>query len=200
VSKLYKHQGAAVRRSGWRLAATLAAAAVALAGCERKAPEPTETIKSIMDTTVNPSGEFLFRSIIEMSDERGVTRKEPKTEEDWALVRHHLDALQDGVRRLSVPGLRAAGPGDQAANPLLELQPVEINKLLDTDHPDFLRRANRLSEAATAGSKAAAAKDVDALFAALTQIDHACESCHLRYWYPKDERARAVAKDEGVPD
>jgi hypothetical protein len=199
VSNPRKHQGA-VHRPGWRLAASFAVAALTLAGCVRKAPEPTETIKSIMDTTVNPSGEFLFRSIIEVSDERGVRRKEPTTDEDWALVHHHLDALQDGVRRLSVPGLRAAGPDDRAANPLLELQPVEINKLLDQDHDDFLRRARRLSEAVNAGSKAAAAKDADALFVSLTQIDHACESCHLRYWYPKDEHARAVARQEGVPE
>jgi hypothetical protein len=153
-----------------------------------------------MDTAVNPSGEFLFRSIIEMSDERGVTRKEPKTTEDWAAVQHHLGVLTDGAARLSVPGLRAAGPRDRAANPLLELQPAEIDKLLAKDHADFVRRAGRLRDAAAMGSKAVAAKDVAALFAALTQIDHACESCHLRYWYPKDERAKAIARDEGVPD
>lgn len=185
----------------WRRAAAIALAALALAGCVRKAPEePAETIRSIMDTAVNPSGEFLFRSIIEVSDDRGVTRKEPTTDEDWAEVKQHLAALTDGAARLSVPGLRAAGPRDRAANPLLELQPTEIDKLLARDHADFVRRAGRLREAAAMGQAAAAAKDVDGLFKALTRIDHACESCHLRYWYPKDEHARAVARDEGVLD
>jgi len=32
--------------------------------------------------------------------------------------------------------------------------------------------------------RAADTKDKDGLFQAITGIDKACESCHLRYWYP----------------
>jgi cytochrome c556 len=31
-------------------------------------------------------------------------------------------------------------------------------------------------------------------------VDKACESCHLRYWYPNDKRAREAAKADGVVD
>ena len=42
------------------------------------------------------------------------------------------------------------------------------------------------------------AKDKDALLRALDGIDKACESCHLHYWYPNDQRAREAAKQDGV--
>jgi hypothetical protein len=46
--------------------------------------------------------------------------------------------------------------------------------------------------------KAVDAKDKDALLLGLDGIDKACESCHLRYWYPKDKRAQEAAKQDGV--
>jgi hypothetical protein len=36
------------------------------------------------------------------------------------------------------------------------------------------------------------------MFAKLVDVDKACESCHLRYWYPNDKRAQAAAKEQGV--
>ena len=38
------------------------------------------------------------------------------------------------------------------------------------------------------------------LFSKLGDVDKACESCHLHYWYPNDIRAREAAKEDGVVD
>lgn len=192
-------------RFGVSLAVGIAALSVLVAACGRnkqsEAPAaPAESIKSIMRSEVDPSGTFLFQSIMEISDYRGVTRKAPATAKDWAEVTQHLQVLHDAPAKLSVPGIKAAGPRDRAANPLLENQPREIQKLLDTQHDDFVRRASRLREAADQGLKAAAAKDKDALFLALTQIDRACEGCHVHYWYPKDQRAVRAAREAGLMD
>ena len=70
--------------------------------------------------------------------------------------------------------------------------------MLDADSADFLRRARRLQDAASVAMKAADAKDKDALFLGLDGIDKACESCHLRYWYPNDKRAHEAAKQDGI--
>jgi hypothetical protein len=32
----------------------------------------------------------------------------------------------------------------------------------------------------------------------LVGIDQACEVCHLRYWYPRDQRAQEAAKAAGI--
>ena len=180
------------------------AALVVVLGSNRKprapAAPPGETVKSIMRNEVDPSGTFLFQSIMEISDYRGITRKAPTTDADWKDVAQHLQVLHDAPAKLGAPGIRAAGPKDRAANPLLENQPREIQKLLDTQHADFVRRAGRLRDAADQGLQAAAAKDKDALFLALTQIDRACEGCHVHYWYPKDQRAVRAAREAGLMD
>jgi hypothetical protein len=82
----------------------------------------------------------------------------------------------------------------------VENQPEEIQTLLDANPPDFLRRAWKLRDAASAAMRAVDAKDKDALSRALVGIDHACESCHLHYWYPRDKRAHEVDKEDGVED
>ena len=40
----------------------------------------------------------------------------------------------------------------------------------------------------------------EGLFEKLGDVDKACESCHLHYWYPNDTRAREAAKEDGVVD
>ena len=155
------------------------------------------SIRTIMAAMVDPSGDFLFESIADVADEHGITHKAPRTEQEWATERHHLQVLIDAQQLLVVPGRRAAEPGDRSSNPAIENEPEEVQRLLDTQHADFVQRADRLRQAATAGMKAADAQDTKALFTAITAIDKACESCHLHYWYPKDKRAHQAAKEEG---
>lgn len=155
------------------------------------------SIRTIMAAMVDPSGDFLFESIADVADEHGITHKAPRTEQEWATERHHLQVLIDAPQLLVVPGRRAAEPGDRSSNPAIENEPEEVQRLLDTQHADFVQRADRLRQAATAGMKAADARDTKALFTAITAIDKACESCHLHYWYPKDKRAHQAAKEEG---
>jgi cytochrome c556 len=80
----------------------------------------------------------------------------------------------------------------------VESEPEEIQQALDSNRPDFDRRALRLKQAAEVVMQAADARDPLALMKTLDGIDRACESCHLRYFYPRDERAQLQAKEDGV--
>ena len=183
---------------GARGTAARAAGAHEAAAPANSAPDMSNmSIRTIMAATVDPSGDFLFESIADVADEHGITHKAPRTEQEWAAERHHLQVLIDAPQLLVVPGRRAAEPGDRSSNPAIENEPEEVQRLLDTQHADFALRADRLRQAATAGMKAADAQDTKALFTAITAIDKACESCHLHYWYPKDKRAHQAAKEEG---
>jgi len=155
------------------------------------------SIRTIMAAKVDPSGDYLFESIADIADEHGVTHKAPRSEAQWDTVRHHLQVLVDAEKLLVVPGRRAAEPGDRSSNPAVENEPEQVQKLLDSQHPDFVARAGRLREAATLGLRAVDARDTKALFGAITAIDKACESCHLHYWYPNDKRAHEAAQEEG---
>ncbi len=155
------------------------------------------SIRTIMAAKVDPSGDYLFESVADIADEHGVTHKAPRTAAEWDTVRQHLQVLVDAEKLLIVPGRKAAEPGDRSSNPAVENEPEQVQKLLDSQHSDFVARAGRLREAATAGLKAVDARDTKALFGAITAIDKACESCHLHYWYPNDKRAHQAAQEEG---
>jgi len=189
----------------WVLIATMPIIGMA---CGTKAPPLSQaptllwsaTIKDIMDSMVEPSGDFVFESVQEISDERGITEKAPKTDAEWDAVRHHLYVLLEAPNLLTMEGRRAARPEDRSKSPLVENEPEDVQKLLDADRPAFMRRARRLQDAAALALKAVDAKDKDALFHAIDGIDKACENCHLHYWYPNDKRAQQAAKEDGVTD
>ena len=189
----------------WILIASLLVIGTA---CSSKAPPPPQapdllrlaTIKDIMDSMVEPSGDFVFESVQEISDEHGITEKAPKTNAEWENVRRHIFVLLEAPNLLTMEGRKAARPEDRSKNPAVENQPEEIQKLLDADRPSFIRRARRLQDAAALAIRAVDAKDKDALFHAIDAIDKACENCHLHYWYPNDKRAREAAKEDGITD
>ncbi|MBZ5635479.1 MAG: hypothetical protein LAO55_20335 [Acidobacteriia bacterium] len=154
------------------------------------------TVKDVMHSMVDPNGDFLFQSVQTIEDEHGTREIAPHTDAEWENVRQRLMVLRDAPNFLQ--GRRAARPTDRSKNPEVESEPEEIQQLLDTDGWTFIRRAQRLRDAASVAMKAVDAKDKDALLLGLDGIDKACESCHLRYWYPKDKRAQEAAKADGI--
>ena len=173
--------------------------------CSRTEPKPqavellrTATIKDIMDSMVDPSGDFMFESIQQISDEHGIREKAPETAKEWEEVRHHLIILLEAPNLLVMEGRKVAQPGERSEYPQIENQPDDVQKLLDADRPAFIRRARRLQDAAAMAMKAADAKDKDALLKAIDGIDKACENCHLHYWYPNDKRAQEAARENGL--
>ena len=181
------------RRTGSKLASGISL--VLWAGAIIAARGPA-TVKDIMHAMVDPSGDFLFHSVRTIADEQGAREIAPHTDAEWENVRERVMVLLRAPYLLQ--GRRAARIRDRSKNPEVESQPEEIQKLLDTDGATFLRRAQKLQEAASAAMKAVDAKDKGALLLGLDGIDKACESCHLRYWYPKDKRAHEAAKQDGV--
>lgn len=156
------------------------------------------SIKDIMDSMIDPSGDFMFEAVAEIADERGITQKQPQTDQEWQEVRNHSMILYEGMNLAMMEGRKVAEPGDKSKFPEVELEPEEIQKLIDGDRASFIRRAKRLQEAASLSLTAIDARDPKALFSAIEKIDRACENCHLHYWYPKDSRAVSEAKKNGV--
>jgi hypothetical protein len=156
------------------------------------------TVKDIMHSMVDPSADFLFESVQIVSDDRGIREIAPQTAEQWKDVGMRATVLMEVPDLLSAPGLRAARPRDRSASPEIENEPAEVQQLMDADFADFVRRAARLRQAASVAKQAVDAKNKDALLLALDGIDKACEVCHLKYWYPKDQRAQEAARAAGI--
>ena len=176
----------------------LASAVVAGSACNRTPPEPElakpATIKDIMDSMVDPSADFLFDSVAQIADEHGITEKAPHTDEEWQEVRRRAIQLLEAPNLLVMKGRKVAPPDDKSKNPEIELEPAQIQALIDGDRLRFIERAHGLQDAATLVLKASDARDKDALFKACERVDKACENCHLAYWYPNDKRAQEAAR------
>jgi hypothetical protein len=156
------------------------------------------TIKDVMHSMIDPSGDYVFESVKQIGDEHGTHQQAPETDADWDDLRHRLAILQQAPSLLE--GRRAARPRDRSRNPQSESQPEQIEKALDADRPSLLRRARKLQTAAALAMRAVDAKDAKALLQSIDAIDKACENCHLHYWYPNDQRAQQAAKEDGVTD
>ena len=156
------------------------------------------SIQELMDQQVNPAGEFLFRSVRIVADDQGRRLEAPSTAAQWGDVRDKLNMLRGASDLLNAPDIKAAPPGFRAENPGVESEPAEIQTSVDSNRADFNAHAARLKAAADVAMKSADAQNPQALMKALDGIDKACESCHLRYFYPRDKRAQQQAKEDGV--
>jgi hypothetical protein len=174
----------------------LLAALLAVSACSSERPaDPgpvlttNATIKDIMDSMVDPSADYLFESVATIADENGITEKAPQTDEEWREVRRRVVTLLEAPNLLVMAGRKVAQPGEKSENPGIELQPEEIQKLMDGNRGLFIMHARALQDAAMTGLDAIDRKDKEALFAAGEEVDEACEGCHLEYWYPSAKNA-----------
>jgi hypothetical protein len=180
------------------LAVTLCASLV-IGACQAQqaaAPAPTTpappytnvaTIKDLMQSVVDPNADVVWLAVTTVQSSKGTEEIAPKTDEDWTKVRHGAIALVEASNLLIVPGRHVARPGEKSETPGVELEPSEMEALINKDIPAFHMRANALHEAALAALQAIDNKDAAKLFDVGEQIDQACENCHKQYWYPNEK-------------
>ena len=171
--------------------------------CNRTPPppsssfRPTSTIKDIMDSLVDPSADVLWESVATIVSAAGVEERQPRTDEDWTNVHRRAIELVEATNLLTMEGRHVAKPGEKSENPGIELQPEEIEKLINADRQAWVTFAHGLHDAAMPALKATEDRNPEALLNAGEKIDTACENCHLRYWYPLDEQAQKAKEGAG---
>jgi hypothetical protein len=147
--------------------------------------EITATIRELMDSTVDPAADALWDSVAVTSTRIGVEETQPKTDADWAAVRRHAVTLMESMNLLVMKGRHAAPPGTKAA--LGELEPAEIDQHIDANRSALIAYAKALRATADEALTAIDKKDVQGLFKAGSDIDEACEACHVTFWYPNQK-------------
>jgi hypothetical protein len=173
----------------------LVAAACSRPATQRESPfRPTSTIKDLMDSLVDPSADVLWDSVATIVTASGTEERAPRTDEDWAKVRHNAITLVEATNLLLMDGRRVARPGEKAENPKVELGPEEIEAVIGQDRQAFVNLDHALNDAAMAALKGIDAKDAKGLFEAGEAIDTACENCHLKYWYPPSHQQAEANK------
>lgn len=153
----------------------------------------TATIKDIMDSMVDPSADAIWGSVAQTGDAAGFHAKFPQNDEEWNEVRRRAVTLMGSTDLLLMPGRSVARSGDKSENPGIELSPEEVQALVNQDRESFNEFAHNLHDTALVSLQAIDAKNKNALFDSGDAIDKACESCHLKYWYPNEAKSLAAA-------
>jgi hypothetical protein len=142
------------------------------------------TIKEIMMSTIDPSADVVWNAVHTVVAKDGTVDIKPVNDEQWKEVRYAALRIAEGTNLLRMPGRHVAHPGEKSETPGVELEPAEMEKLINDDLAGFRRRADDLRKAALDALAAIDAKDTEKLFIVGEHIDQACENCHLKYWYP----------------
>ena len=182
----------------------LVSAAVFAAACQAQQPSPgattapaaappaqpqyttTATVKDIMLHIVDPAGDLVWDSVATVVDRQGTHQTTPKTDQDWAKVRSGAIMLAEASNLLIVPGRHVAQPGEKSETPGIELEPSEMEALINKDRASWHKRAAHLHDVAVDVLKVIDERDDKKLFDVGAKIDEACENCHRQYWYPNE--------------
>ena len=179
-----------------RSAYLVAAAGVVLgiAACSSTKPAPAETepafrttatVKDIMDAVIDPNADVLWESVSTTINKEGTTEKMPRTDEEWLAVRRSAMTIVEATNLLVMDGRAIAPSGHKSEYPGIELEPEEMQKLVDADRASWVKYAHGLHDKAMVALKAIDAKSVQGLMDAGEGLDEACENCHKHYWYPE---------------
>lgn len=147
---------------------------------------PEATIKDLMLGLVDTSADTVWLSVTTTVDDRGIVDVEPKNDEEWTEVRYGALRLAEASNLLLMPR-RVAPPGDKSVAPGVELEPEEMQVLIDKDRAGWNERAAALHDAAMLAVRAAESKEPAKIFEVGETIEHACENCHRQYWYPNEK-------------
>lgn len=140
-----------------------------------------------MDGIVDPAADTIWNSVATTMTQKGKEEKTPHTDEEWATVRRSAIQLLEASNLLQIPGRHVGKPAERNDQGI-ELQPEQIETLINQDRETWITLAHGLHDAATLALNAADAKDAAKVFESGGQIDNACEHCHQKYWYPHQAR------------
>jgi hypothetical protein len=193
-------KGRSMRKTGWLVllgAMVFLGSLLATSACQSAPPPPsapalpeyvpTATIKDLMQSIVDPSADVVWLSVTTVQSAEGTKDTKPITDAEWKKVRLGAIALAEAGNLLMMPGRHVAAAGEKSETPGVELEPSEMEALIDKDRPAWMERARHLHDAGLAAIQAVDAKDAQKVFEVGEQIERACENCHSQYWYPNEK-------------
>ncbi len=176
-------------------AVTMAATALATA-CGRDSGldyRPTATVEEIMRTLIDPSADAIWDAVVTDATAEGIVEIRPETADDWAMLRRHAVTLAEATNLLAIEGRRIAAPESRSELPGIDLHPDAIQELVMEDWESWVELAHGLHDTSLTIIDAVEARDLEALLVAGTELDVACENCHMRYWYPGQDDPRPAS-------
>jgi len=163
--------------------------------------KPLVSVKELMRDMLDPASDYIFDSVSTVTTKRGTVETFPKTDKDWEKIRIGAVTLAEGVYLLKIPR-PFAPPGDNnnSSGPEpLEASPAEIKAKLERDPVLWNAKIEALRNVGLEVLEIVKKKDVNELWDAAENLDEACETCHLEYWYP-GQKALLMKADKQLRD
>jgi hypothetical protein len=161
--------------------------------------KPIVSVKELMRDMLDPAADYIFDAVKVEFTKAGTIEHSPKTEEDWERIRIGAVTLAEGVYLLKIPR-PFAPPGDEnnSSGPdATELSPAQIKAKLEADPVLWNAKIEALRNVGLEVLEIVKNKKVDELWEAGDNLDKACETCHIQYWYPGD-KALLEKVDRGI--
>jgi hypothetical protein len=149
--------------------------------------ESAVSIRELMTSLVDPLADNIFDAVGVEITPAGAVETAPKTDEDWAKIDQGAIVLAEASNLLKLPR-KAAPAHDYVAKNPGELPPAEIDANIEMNRAAWNAYANGLRTEALKVREVVTARNTQALYQAGSDIDRACENCHIAFWYP-NERA-----------
>ena len=119
------------------------------------------TTKQLMSWITDPSAKVVFAAVATIVTEKGEEQIQPRTDEEWNVVRNNAAMVLESGNLLMLEG--------------------RAKDLKAEDRNDWLDKSRALSAAARTAIEATDVKDPEALFTASGDIYQACTDCHEKY-------------------
>jgi hypothetical protein len=150
--------------------------------------KPIVSVKELMRDMIDPASDYVFDAIGTVDTKDGTVEIQPRTQADWDKLRVGGVMLAEGIYLLKIPR-PFAPPGDEnnstGPDPE-ELSPAQIKAKLERDPVLWNAKIEALRNVGLEVLDIVKRKDVKELWDAAENLDEACESCHIAYWYPGD--------------
>jgi len=150
--------------------------------------KPVVSVKELMRDMLDPASDYIFDAVKIVTTNKGTVETVPKTDEDWEKLRIGATTLAEGVDLLKIPRPFApAGDENNSKGPdATELSPAQIKAKLEKDPVLWNAKIEALRNVGKEVLEIVKTKNTAELWEASYNLDQACESCHLQYWYPGD--------------
>ena len=182
--------------AGWLVVGVIASSCSSPTPPPAKAPAPHQelwgelkpvvSVKELMRDFIDPASDYVFDAVGIVDNQTGTTETRPKSEADWEKIRAGGVMLAEGVALLKVPR-PFAPPGDvnNSTGPdPEELSPDQIKAKLERDPVLWNAKIEALRNVGLEVLEIVKRRDAKELWDAADNLDHACESCHVAFWYP----------------
>ena len=147
---------------------------------------PVVSVKELMRDFIDPASDYVFDAVGIIDNKAGTIETKPKTDAEWEKIRAGGVMLAEGVSLLKIPRPFAPlGDENNSTGPdPEELSPAQIKAKLEKDPVLWNAKIQALRNVGLQVLDIVKRKDAKELWDAADNLDQACESCHVAYWYP----------------